>query len=60
MAVLAAAKAAGLVVDLHRCRGAVITNVAEERALALTRLQCKVEVASEGWRVTGFSAEAIQ
>eukprot|EP00969_Alexandrium_andersonii_P218546 9653563-Alexandrium_andersonii.AAC.1 len=60
MAVLSAAKAAGLVVDLHHCRGAVVTNVAEERVLALTRLQCKVVAAAEGWRVSGCSAEAIQ
>eukprot|EP00969_Alexandrium_andersonii_P167214 7391443-Alexandrium_andersonii.AAC.1 len=59
MAVLWAAKAAGLVVDLHHCRGAVVTNVTEAWALALTRVQCKVLPCDKGWRVTGCSADAI-
>eukprot|EP00969_Alexandrium_andersonii_P067590 2981966-Alexandrium_andersonii.AAC.1 len=59
MAVLAAAKTAGLVVDLHHCHGAVITNVTEERALALTRLQCKVAPHGPGWAVTGCSAATL-
>eukprot|EP00969_Alexandrium_andersonii_P133439 5901152-Alexandrium_andersonii.AAC.1 len=59
MAVLSAAKAAGLVVDLHRCRGALVTEVAEERALALTRLQRRVARQGPDWIVTGCSAETI-
>eukprot|EP00969_Alexandrium_andersonii_P292307 12919467-Alexandrium_andersonii.AAC.1 len=55
MAVLSASKASGLVVDLHHCRGAMVEAVAEEKVLALSRLQCRVAQCGHSWEVTGWS-----
>eukprot|EP00969_Alexandrium_andersonii_P240040 10596648-Alexandrium_andersonii.AAC.1 len=60
MAALVAAKPAGLVVDLRRCRGGYVEDVAEARALALARAQCKVHGLSSCWLVTGCSCAASQ
>eukprot|EP00969_Alexandrium_andersonii_P215588 9522251-Alexandrium_andersonii.AAC.1 len=60
MAVLSAAKATGLVVDLHKCRGAYVEDVAEEQVLALTRLQRHARALNGCGIVTGCSCAAVQ
>eukprot|EP00969_Alexandrium_andersonii_P027621 1205258-Alexandrium_andersonii.AAC.1 len=43
VAILSAAKAAGLVVELHSCRGAVVSQVDRQVLTGLRRLQLSVD-----------------
>eukprot|EP00969_Alexandrium_andersonii_P146985 6499804-Alexandrium_andersonii.AAC.1 len=50
LVVLSAGRAAGLVVELHQRRGAVVAGLEPELATALCRLQLDVRACPEGFR----------
>eukprot|EP00969_Alexandrium_andersonii_P087506 3860921-Alexandrium_andersonii.AAC.1 len=63
-AILSAAKAAGLVVELHSCRGAVVCQVDRQVLTGLRRLQLTVDASELGRlgtaKVAGIDGKVIE